>query len=128
MNMTSITQTPKPTELSPAYERPVDRESIDSRMKAQLDWEAESHRNAPRDIQIEKSGNSAVNLGKIGKKAGAVVAAGAIAFGGIKATERAIDHELDTGQPKIEHTDGMYETGTDKNGNPVRIYPGSGEK
>jgi hypothetical protein len=124
MNQPTLKQTP--TELTPAYERPI--ESIDERMKAQIDWENGTRRSTPRDVEFGESNKSSVDLGRIGKKAGALVAAGAVAFGAIKVTERAIDHELDTGRPTPEQAGSIYNTGVDKDGNTIRIYPGSVNK
>lgn len=126
MSMSNITQ--KPSELLPAYERPVDLASIDQRMEDQLKWEAGS-RSAPRDFSAEEqSDQSSSNKSRIGKKARTLGAVGLSAAVMIPIAGRAIDHEMDTGTPTPEHTGGSYNTGVDKDGNIIRIYPGSVNK
>ena len=128
MSMTTKTKTP--TELLPAYERPIDRESIDRRMSDHLTWE-NSNRITPRTEIVVTGGDKKevpIKVKKIAKKAATLALAGVLAAGAVKGIGNAVDHELDTGRPNIDNPDGMYNTSVDSEGNIIRTYPGSVDK
>lgn len=95
-----------PIELKPAYERPVDRASIDERMADQLAFE-----NGSRTIPVSGSGLEASDQSKPnakGDKLKKAAALGAMVIAGVASvhvTGRAIDHEIDIRQPAVEHND-----------------------
>jgi hypothetical protein len=94
-------QTDPHQELLPPLERPLDKASIDGRMKAQAPFEGVKAR------QFELDDVSASNSrGKKLAKLGAVAAATSIA---IPLVGRAMDHEFDSGKPSFPPPSGQVE-------------------
>jgi len=99
----------KPAELTPAYDRPTDIDSIDARMGAQLSWEALA---TPRRRHEHRRRGSAARRVAVG------VGIAAAAFGAVELVGRAVDQNI------AEHSDrytqvsdsGFANSGVDKNG------------
>lgn len=128
--MTTIsTQKQIPAELTPAYARPVDAASIDSRMADQLDWEAATSRHAPRDFELDVASTKDRRGNKPGttQKALRVGLAALAAAGAVKVTGEAIDHELKTGESPAEirqhvASSGIHNSFQGSDGK-IHIYP-----
>lgn len=93
-----------PQELTPAYERPMDAESVDARMAAQLAFEDKARR-GPRELDLSfvkpESEHRPDKERGVFKRALAVAALGATAVGFMLAVERSYDYEKSIHQPPV---------------------------
>ena len=102
-NIRVVELAPKPTaeltpDLVPAYLRPIDRDSIDSRMKAQLDWEREGDvTDQTQDGEVAGAQAAATRPSKRAGKWKKRAAVGAIGLTGaavlVAGVERALDQD-----------------------------------
>lgn len=86
-----------PLELKPAYERPLDRASIDARMDEQVAWE-DIGRTAPRDSLADLDPKQRRNLGERARRA---LALGSLMAIGAGATVYMLDRAAS--QNRYEH-------------------------
>lgn len=87
-----------PIETIPAYERPIDKSSIDKRMAEQLEFENRS-RTSPREISLPEDSPAKEAATSKTKKAlaiGTAIVSGAVMT---HLVGKAIDQELKTGEP-----------------------------
>jgi len=99
----------KPAELTPAYDRPIDIDSIDARMGAQLSWE---------DLATPRRRHERRRRGSIADRVMVGVGIAAAAGGAVELIGRAIDQNAN------EHSDrytqvsgsGYANSGIDKHG------------
>jgi hypothetical protein len=105
-------ETNTPEEQKPAYERSIDKESIDSRMQAQLDWEG-NNRMSPLDTLSPKKDETRASNSRLAPKKVLAMGATAVALGaGVYQMGKAIDHELNTGKPNFPQPSGQVEKPT----------------